>query len=77
MRALTHHVTLKNIFFFFFFLLPDVVVLGCATQSDSNVTGVWRSIACINVNKFRALPAADTMRVARRELRRVARHAQR
>jgi hypothetical protein len=70
--------SLKRLFtplcLFFFFLFVRAF-LGCATQGDSNVTGIWRFIERIDIYKLRASPAADMICVALGDLERVARLA--
>jgi hypothetical protein len=52
-------------FFFFFFFLQIAVTLGLDTKGDSNVTGNWRFIACIDIYNLRATSTADPIRRAR------------
>jgi hypothetical protein len=52
-------------FFLFFFFLQIAVTLGLDTKGDSNVTGNWRFIACIDIYNLRATSTADPIRRAR------------
>jgi hypothetical protein len=54
-----------DFFFFFFFFLQIAVTLGLDTKGDSNVTGNWRFIACIDIYNLRATSTADPIRRAR------------
>jgi hypothetical protein len=64
-RQVRHKKQKACFFFFFFFFLQIAVTLGLDTKGDSNVTGNWRFIACIDIYNLRATSTADPIRRAR------------